>query len=94
MKPLAFRGRNFPSQGCANIRLTSGMKILAEQLDWRRGFQTIDHKAFMGHEINVVDIIQHFLKMEKRGGGEGRGWKGRKNKYLGLSYIVRESTLS
>ena len=44
-----------------------------------KDFQTINHKEFIGHEINVVSIIQHFLMEEKKEEDDGE-WTGREKK--------------
>ena len=44
-----------------------------------KDFQTINHKEFIGREINVVDIIQHFLMEEKKEEDNGE-WTGREKK--------------
>ena len=44
-----------------------------------KDFQTINHKEFRGHEINVVDIVQHVLMEKKKGEDDGE-WTGREKK--------------
>ena len=44
-----------------------------------KDFQTIYHKEFIGHEIYVVDIIQHFLMEKKKEEDDGE-WARREKK--------------
>ena len=44
-----------------------------------KDFQIIYHKEFIGHEIYVVDIIQHFLMEKKKEEDDGE-WARREKK--------------